>query len=126
MGGVRLGRFLLFLLLGVVGYWFYRGRPSLSSMVDAVTGPLFQSNAAVNESEHKRVFAQSAAQEGEDASVGVVRKSMSFSEVRQLLGSPDRIEEFREDGKNRVRWVYRRDGRTIVFEDGRVISIAIR
>ena len=126
MGGIRLGRFLLLLLFGVVGYWFYSGRPSLSSMVDAVTGPLFQSNAAVNESEHKRVFAQPAAQEGEDASVGVVRKSMSFSEVRQLLGSPDRIEEFREDEKNRVRWVYRRDARTIVFEDGRVISIAIR
>src|ERR1700739_4650944 len=103
MGGIRLGRFLLLLLFGVVGYWFYSGRPSLSSMVDAVTGPLFQSNAAVNESAHKRVFAPPAAQEGEDASVGVVRKSMSFSQVRELLGSPDRIEEFREDEKNRVR-----------------------
>ena len=126
MGGSWLRRFLLFLLLAVVGYWFYRGRPSFSSLVDAITGPLFESNAAVVESEHKRVMAQPAAQEGEDASVGVVRKKMSFSDVRRLLGNPDRTEEFREDGRRRVRWVYRRLGRTVVFEEGRVVSIAVR
>lgn len=126
MGGSRLRSLLVFFLLAVIGYWFYSGRPSFSSLVDAITGPLFQSNAAVDESEHKRVMAQPAAQEGEDSSVGVVHKNMSFSDVRQLLGSPDRTEEFREDGRNRVRWVYRRDGRTIVFEEGRVVSITVR
>lgn len=126
MGGSRLRRLLLFLLLAAIGYWFYSGRPSFSSLIDAMTGPLFHSNAAVDESEHKRVMAQPSAQEGEDSSVGVVHKNMSFSDVRRLLGSPDRTEEFREDARNRVRWVYRRDGRTIVFEEGRVVSIAVR
>ncbi|HSS45420.1 MAG TPA: hypothetical protein VLO07_08780 [Thermoanaerobaculia bacterium] len=125
MGGSRLRRFLLFLLLAAVGYWFYSGRPSFSKLVDAVTGPLFESNAAVDESEHKRVMAQPAAQEGEDASLAVVRKNMGFSDVRRLLGNPDATEEFREDGRRRVRWVYR-EGRTIGFEDGRVVSIAVR
>jgi len=126
MGGSWWRRFLLLFLLAVVGLWFYGGRPSFSSLVDAVTRPLFESNAAVDESEHKRIVAQPAAQEGEDASVTVVKKKMSFADVRRLLGNPDRTEEFWEDGKKRIRWIYRHEGRTIVFEEGRVLSIAVR
>jgi len=36
------------------------------------------------------------------------------------------IEQLPRQGRARVRWIYRRARRTLLFEDGRVVSIAIR
>lgn len=124
----RLRNLLLVLLVGGVGYWAYRTRPTVSGLVDQVTRPLFQSKAASEESQHKRVEAEAAHAVTSDWEIaaGMVRDKMTTTEVRQLLGWADRIESFQQNGKNRVRWTYDRDGRTVVFEDGRVVSTAIR
>ena len=45
--------------------------------------------------------------------------------MRALLGSPERIEEVQEDGRIRIRWIYGRVRRMVVFEDGRVLSITV-
>ena len=55
-----------------------------------------------------------------------IRENMTYEEVRRLLGDPDKIEEFVEERRPRVRWHYPRAKREVVFEEGRVLSIAIR
>jgi hypothetical protein len=118
---------LLALVLGI-GYWIYRTRPTVSGIVDDLTRPIFGSKAAVKESEHKRVEAEAAPAVGKDeaVNVGTLREGMKADEVRDLVGRPDEIEQFKEDGVEKVRWTYRHLGRVLVLRDGRVVSIEIR
>jgi hypothetical protein len=123
------GRKLLLLALVVgIGYWIYRTRPTVSGIVDDLTRPIFGSKAAVKESEHKRVEAEAAPAVGRDESVqvGTLKEGMKADEVRDLVGRPDEIEQFKEDGVEKVRWTYRRLGRILVLREGRVVSIEIR
>lgn len=123
------GRKLLFLALAVgIGYWIYHTRPTVSGIVDDLTRPIFGSKAAVKESEHKRVESEAAPAVGKDESVpvGTLKEGMKADEVRDLVGRPDQIEQFKEDGVEKVRWTYRRLGRVLVLREGRVVSIEIR
>ena len=123
------GRKLLLLALVVgIGYWIYRTRPTVSGIVDDLTRPIFGSKAAVKESEHKRVEGEVAPAVGRDesVSVGTLKEGMKADEVRDLVGRPDEIEQFKENGVEKVRWTYRRIGRVLVLREGRVVSIEIR
>ena len=124
---VRTRRILLIAVLAAIGYWFYRDQPTLSEFVDDLTRPLLGSRAAVKESERKRVIGDAAAVIGQqtDESVGTLHEGMTPTEVRELLGPPDRIESLSEREPVRVRWTYRIVKRVVLFEDGRVVSIAI-
>ena len=119
---------VILVVIGGVAYWIYKDQPTVSSLVDSLTRPLMGSNAAVKESEHKRVVSDvvPAAPEGEPVSVQTIRKGMKSEEVREILGKPDRVEPFEEDGVSRIRWTYLATRRLVDFEDGRVVSIAIR
>ena len=121
---------VILVVIGGVAYWIYKEQPTVSGFVDGVTRPVMGSKAAVKESEHRRVISDvvpAAPEAGEQpASMQTVREGMKSEEVREILGKPDRSEPFEEDGHSRVRWVYLSLGRLVVFEDGRVVSIAIR
>jgi hypothetical protein len=119
---------VILVVIGGVAYWIYKDRPTVSGFVDGLTRPLMGSNAAVKESEHKRVISDvvPAAPEGEQVSVQTIRKGMKSEEVREILGKPDRVEPFEEDGVSRTRWTYLASRRLVDFEGGRVVSIAIR
>ena len=121
-------KLLLLALVVGIGYWIYRTRPTVSGIVDDLTRPIFGSKAAVKESEHKRVEAEAAPAVGRDesVSVGTLKEGMKGDEVRDLLGRPDEIEQFKENGVEKVRWTYRRIGRVLVLREGRVVSIEIR
>jgi hypothetical protein len=119
------------LLLGLavgIGYWIYRTRPTVSGIVDDLTRPIFGSKAAVKESEHKRVESEAAPVVGKDeaVSLGTLKEGMKAADVQDLVGRPDEIEPFKEDGVDKVRWTYRHLGRVLVLRDGRVVSIEIR
>jgi hypothetical protein len=118
----------LLVVVGGVSYWIYKSQVTVPELVDDLTRPLMSSKAAVKESEHRRVLAAAvpAAPEGERVSTQTIREGMKRSEVEELLGKPERVEPFEEDGHSRVRWVYVRAGRIVVFEGGRVVSIEIR
>lgn len=119
---------LLAAVAGAVLWWISLGKPSFSHMVDGLTGPLFGSKAAVKESERNRVEGQavSAIAEQSDAQIGMLKEGMSLREVRELLGEPSAVKPMpREKGKKEiVRWTYAH--RVLVFEEGRLVSIAIR
>jgi hypothetical protein len=119
---------VILVIAGGVAYWIYKDQPTVSGLVDDLTRPLMGSKAAVKESEHRRVMSDAipAAPEGERVSTQTVREGMKPDEVREILGKPERMEPFEEDGFPRIRWTYLRPGRVIVFEGGRVVSIAIR
>jgi hypothetical protein len=126
----RFRNLLLLAAAAGLAYWIYRDRPTLRGLVDGVTAPLFESRAAVKESEHKRVEAEVAPAIGgnQDVAFGTLRERMTMTEVRDLLGRPDLVEEVRLPKKKKtlIRWTYRRAGRVLDFDDGRVVSIAVR
>ena len=121
-------RLLLWVLIGAAGYWVYRTRPTLPGIVEDLTRPLFHSKAVVKESEYNRVVNEAvpAISHSEEVALGELHERMAASEVRDLIGWPDEMQAFKEDGKDRVRWIYRRLKRTLVLEDNRVISIIIQ
>jgi hypothetical protein len=123
----RLRGLLLLAVIGLLAYGYYKKRPTMSGVVDSITQPLMESKAAVKESERNRVIATAvpSLHDQVEAPVGVIRERMTYAEVRELLGAPELTEEFEEDGRKRVRWIYSRVRRTVVFEDGRVQSIAV-
>ena len=97
-----------------------------------MVGPLMGSRAAVKSSERNRVTgdATAAITEQSDAAIGTLHEGMTTMEVRDLLGSPERIEEEKRDpgdkGPQRLRWTYGRIGRVLVIEEGRVVSIVVK
>jgi hypothetical protein len=120
---------VVLLLVAGAGYWIYKTRPTVSGFVDDLTSPLMRSKAAVKESEYKRIVAEAApVPEGEEVPLAALalKEGMKTAEVKELLGTPERVEWFREKGRERLRWTYVRAKRVLVFEDGRVVSIAIR
>ncbi len=118
---------VVLLLVAGVGYWIYKTRPTVSGFVDGLTRPLMSSKAAVKESEYKRIVAEAVpVPEGEEVPLGALKEGMKTAEVKELLGTPERVEWFREKGRERLRWTYVRARRVLVFEEGRVVSIAIR
>jgi len=128
MSGRRLRNLLLLVLLGAVAYWYFKDQPTVAGLVDDLTRPLFRSHAAVNESERSRVINDASAVIGQqtDENVGALHENMSMPDVRELLGYPDRVETLSSQDPVRVRWTYRIVHRAVLFENGRVVSIAIR
>ena len=55
-----------------------------------------------------------------------VVKGMTFDEVRQALGEPDRIASGDSYGTGKDSWTYERLGRTVNFKDGAVTSTSAR
>jgi hypothetical protein len=121
-------KLVLLVAIGAVAYWVYKTHPTLSGVVEDLTRPLFESKAAVKESEYKRVVAEAvpAISRSEEIAVGTLHEKMRDREVRDLIGPPDEVQQSHEHGVDKARWVYRRLGRTILFEDGRVVSIEVR
>ena len=127
----RLPRLLLLAaLVGAVAWWYTHGRPSFQEMVDGVTNPLLGSKAAVKESERNRVEGEAIAvvSEQTEATIDTLKEGLTMTQVRELLGEPN-VNELvsREKGKPEVvRWIYRGARRILLFEDGRLKSIAVR
>jgi hypothetical protein len=127
--GRRIRNLLLLAAVTAIAWWIYRDRPTIPGLVDRVTNPLLETKAAVQESEHKRVEAEAAPviDRSQDATVAALHEGMTKTDVREALGPPDAIDEIRtKDKKILTRWTYRRAGRLIDFDEGRVVSIAVR
>lgn len=132
MTGRRIRRLLILAAIVGVAYWVYKDQPTVSGLVDSMVGPLMGSRAAVKSSERNRVTgdATAAITEQSDAAVGALHEGMTTMELRDLLGSPDRIEEEKrkpgDKGPQRLRWTYGRISRVLVIEENKVVSIVLK
>jgi hypothetical protein len=118
---------VLAVVVGIV-YWIVRDKPTVTGFIDRITSPLLGSRAAVKESEHNRVVGEAvpAITEDDEKKVGAIKEGMRSSDVRDLVGEPDSIENVVQDGKRRQLWRYRRIHRLLYVEEGRIIQIEIR
>ncbi|HYB52400.1 MAG TPA: hypothetical protein VEG84_00910 [Thermoanaerobaculia bacterium] len=121
-------RLLLWALIGGAGYWVYRTRPTLPGIVEDLTRPLFHSKAVVKESEYNRVVSEAvpAISHSEEIALGTLHENMKDRDVEDLIGRPEEIQNYRENGVDRSLWIYRRLRRTLVFEERRLVSIAVQ
>lgn len=128
MGGHRVRGLLTLAALVALGWWIYERRPTVAGLVDDLTRPLMGSHAAVKTSERKRVVADASQVVAldQDRPVATLREGMSDWDVRALLGDPDAIEPVEDEQGDRVRWIYRAAKRVVLFQRGRVVSVAIR
>ncbi len=129
MSGRRIRRLILLGLVVGVGYGIYKDRPTPGGIIDSLTNPLMGSKAAVESSERNRVVGDAStvlSEQAADPAVGTLHEGMKTSEVRDILGDPDSIAEETTDGVHRSRWTYARIHRVLVFQDGRIVSIAIK
>ena len=125
---MRLRGLVILILAAGVGYWIYKTRPSVTSFVDGITRPIMGSKSAVKESESKRVVSDAvpAASEGEEVKLTTIREGMKKAEVEEILGKPDSIQQFDDEGRVRFRAIYVAARRLIVYEENRVVSIAVQ
>ncbi len=129
MIGRRFRNLVLLAAAAGLAYLVVRNHLTVSGLIDRATAPLMQSKAAVEESEHKRVEAEAVPviERSQEETVAALHERMTKSEVRDILGAPDSVEEIPLKGRRVLsRWTYRRVGRIIDFEDGLVVSIAVR
>ena len=115
-------------VLGVVGLWIHEKNPTVQGIVDDLTRPLLGSKETAGPPERKRVVSEASQvlTLGEEKTIGAIRVGMTDRDVRRLLGDPDEIQNIVDDTYVRVRWTYRSVHRVVVFDRGRVVSIAVR
>jgi hypothetical protein len=129
MNARKFRKLLLLAIVAGVAYWIYRDRPTVSGMVDRITGPLLGSRAAVKSSERNRVVGDASAaisSEQTELPVGSLKEGMSSRDVLELLGEPDSRENIVVEGVAQIRWTYARARRELILQDNRVVSIVVR
>ena len=126
--GRTLRKVLLLCVLAAIGWWIHEKKPTVQGVVDDLTRPLLGSNTAAREPEQKRIAGEASQvlTIGEDKPIGAVRQGMSETEVRRLLGDPDDVHTIVDDVNLQTRWTYRSAHRVVVFNNHRVVSIAVR
>ncbi len=127
MSSRKVRNLVLVALVAGVAYWIYKDRPTASGIIDTITDPLLGSHAAVKSSERNRVVgdASAAISEQTELPVGSLREGMTSREVVELLGDPDSKEKEVVDGVKSVRWTYDRAHRHLIFQEERLVSIAV-
>jgi hypothetical protein len=124
---VGLVRLLLALLVLALGYWLVTKSGFLhrSEGNGETEAPVERARAVARQSAERSAQTQGAQREADaPAAPGVVSENMTPDQVRSLLGSPSEVRtETTDSGSRRERWTYATVGKTVVFENGIVVSV---
>jgi hypothetical protein len=123
-----LGRLLAVVILIALGWWVVTKSGLLGKHETGATesqAPIERAREVSRKSAERNTARQGAQSEADSAPPsGVVTENMTPDQVRALLGSPSEIQsETTESGARRERWVYSSVGKTVLFENGVVVSI---
>lgn len=120
----------LLLLLIVVGVVLYLVKTqNLFHTAPAASGsergsPVDRARAAARASDQRTAAGEAAKQEADQPQGGSVSENMTPDQVRRMLGPPDETSsDTTASGATRETWVYRNVGKSVVFENGVVVSV---
>jgi hypothetical protein len=120
-------RLLIALLVLAFGYWLVTKSGLLHRGEEAVPAeaPIERARAAARASARRDAQTAGAQREADaPANPGTVSENMTPDQVRSLLGPPSDVRsETTDSGMRRERWVYTAVGKTVVFENGVVVSV---
>jgi hypothetical protein len=125
---MSLGRLFAILIGLVLAAWVLSksGLLSKHEPEGASTGAPIERARAAAKTSAERDTAREAAQGAADSASGgaQITENMTAEQVRALLGPPSETRsETMDSGGTREKWIYSAVGKTVVFENGVVVSI---
>jgi hypothetical protein len=116
---------LLLLAAGIVAYLVKtQGLLTRSTPAETRGSPIDRARSAAAASDARTSAGAAVAREADQASTGAVTENMTPEQVRALLGAPDDVStETTDSGVARETWTYRSVGKSVVFENGIVVSV---
>ena len=129
MNVVSLPRLLMALLVLALGYWLVTKSGILGHKPEEnveTQAPVERARAVARQSAERNAETQGAQREADTAppAGGSVSENMTPDQVRALLGSPSETRsETTDSGARREKWIYTAVGKTVVFENGVVVSV---
>lgn len=116
---------LLLIALGVIWYLVrHYGILTPTGLSTAPANPVERARAAASASDARTSAREAAGRDADSAGGGTVTENMTPDQVRSLLGSPDETStEQLPSGGTRETWTYKSVGKTVVFENGIVVSV---
>ncbi len=117
--------FLLLLAAGIVAYLVKSyGLFSPASSAAPAGGPVDRARAAARSGDARTASGEAVAREADQPAGAGVTENMTPDQVRALLGPPDDVSsETTGGGAARQVWTYRAVGKSVVFENGVVVSV---
>lgn len=125
---MSIGRLLAAAVVLALGYWIVTKSGLLTHAASENAGsqtPIEKARAVARRSSDRSAQTQGAQREA-DAPVpsGTITENMTPDQVRSLLGPPSDIRtETTDNGVHREKWTYAAVGKTVVFENGIVVSV---
>jgi hypothetical protein len=116
---------LLLIAAGIVAYLVKSyGLFSPANPAAPAGNPIERARAAAGASDARTAAGEGLAKEADQSGGAGVTENMTPDQVRRLLGSPDDVAtETTGTGAARETWTYRNVGKSVVFENGIVVSI---
>jgi hypothetical protein len=117
---------LLLIVVGVIAYLVKtQGLLHMSPATETERGaPVERARAAARASDQRTAAGEAASREADQPQGGSVSENMTPEQVRKLLGPPDETStETTGSGATRETWVYKSVGKSVVFENGIVLSV---
>ena len=116
---------LLLIVVGVVAYLVKTQGLLHTSAPDSDRGsPTDRARAAARASDSRTAAGEGIGKEADQPQGGAVTENMTPDQVRRLIGPPDEVStETTGTGARRETWTYKNVGKSVVFENGIVISV---
>lgn len=117
---------LLLIVVGVIAYLVKtQGLLHMAPAADGERGaPVERARAAARASDQRTAAGEAVSREADQPQGGSVSENMTPEQVRRLLGPPDETStETTGSGATRETWVYKNVGKSVVFENGVVLSV---
>ena len=126
---MRASRLILLLIVAAAGLYILKNYSGLfgSHTPGAAAGPaspIDRARAVRDQNDRKNAERETASREADSAPAAGVTENMTPEQVRALLGPPDEIASGTADnGRPKETWIYRKVGKTVVFENGVAVSV---